>query len=307
MRSGLLLAAQNQWLAENLPRLAFSRRAVRRFMPGETLGDALAECERLARARTGSVITRLGENITSHAEAEEVARHYVDALADIERRALPTHLSVKLTQLGLDLSVQTAIEQTAIIAQHENRPGVPVWIDMESSAYVDRTIEVFRALQNRQLRVGLCVQAYLHRTIADIETLLENTTALRLVKGAYKEPAAVAIPRKRDVDANYLRCAEVLLTKVKDNVLVHAPAFATHDVAIMDAIIQRAEALGVPRDNYEFQMLYGINTAQQQRLVGAGFRLRVLISYGSAWFAWYMRRLAERPANVWFVVKSIVR
>lgn len=307
MRSGLLMAAQNQWLAENLPRLAFSRRAVRRFMPGETLADALAECEQLAQAQTGSVITRLGENITSQAEAEDVARHYVTALDDIERRGLPTHLSVKLTQLGLDLSVETAIEQTAIIARHERRPDVPVWIDMESSAYVDRTIEVFRALQNRQLRVGLCVQAYLPRTIADIEVLLSSTSALRLVKGAYKEPASVAIQRKRDVDANYLRCAEVLLTAVKEKVLVHAPAFATHDVGIMNAIIQRAQALGVPRENYEFQMLYGINTAQQQRLVRDGFRLRVLISYGSAWFAWYMRRLAERPANVWFVLKSIVR
>jgi proline dehydrogenase len=275
-------------------------------MPGEMLEDALAECQRLAAVNTGSVITRLGENITSLDEAAEVARHYATALADIQRRALSTQLSVKLTQLGLDQSAEEVVRQTRQIAQQDTRPQSPIWIDMESSAYTERTLNVFRALRAETLNVGVCVQAYLLRTESDLQQLLEHSTAIRLVKGAYKEPATVAYQRKRDVDRNYLRCADMLLHATHKNISGHVPVFATHDVAIMAAIKARAQALGIPRTHYEFQMLYGINTAEQLKLVQEGYRLRVLISYGSAWFAWYMRRLAERPANVWFVMRSMM-
>jgi proline dehydrogenase len=306
IRSLLLKGSESRWLAHNLPRFAFSRRAVRRFMPGESLGEALDECGKLAQARMGSVITRLGENITSVPEADEVHAHYLTALSDIGRRGLPTHLSVKLTQLGLDISPDHAIQCTTAIAAASKSIDAPVWIDMEYSRYTQITLDVFAAVRAQHENVGLCVQAYLHRTHTDIEQLLGSTTALRLVKGAYKEPAEVAMQSKSDVDANYLKCATTLLEAARAGHVGYVPAFATHDVAIINTINQRAKEMGVGREAYEFQLLYGINRAQQQKLASEGYRLRVLISYGSAWFAWYMRRLAERPANVWFVVKSLV-
>ncbi|HET9441430.1 MAG TPA: proline dehydrogenase family protein [Longimicrobiales bacterium] len=306
LRSALLKASESRWLADNLPRLAFSRRAVRRFMPGETLEDALAECARLGERGTGTVITRLGENITDLRAATDVTRHYLDALSDIERKLLPTHLSVKLTQLGLDIATDQVVTHMATITSHAERMQAPVWIDMESSAYTDRTIEIFRRLRQQEKNVGLCVQAYLHRTQQDIADLLQSTTAIRLVKGAYKEPNDVALPRKRDVDTNYLRCAEQLLIAAQKRTIGYVPAFATHDVDLIERIQSTALKLGVAREQFEFQMLYGINVQQQQALATAGYRLRVLISYGNAWFAWYMRRLAERPANIWFVAKSVL-
>lgn len=306
MRSLLLKGSESQWLARNLPRFYFSRRAVRRFMPGEELSDALDESVRLAQSRVGTVITRLGENITSIAEADAVTTHYIHALADIERRASPTHLSVKLTQLGLDISTDHAVQATKAITERSAQIPAPVWIDMESSRYTNVTIDVFRRVRANHINTGLCVQAYLHRTQSDLHELLKNTTAIRLVKGAYKEPADIALQNKRDVDNNYLACADLLLNAAKNEVIGYVPAFATHDVAIIDEIISKANALGLPRDRYEFQLLYGIQQQQRKRLVRGGYRVRVLISYGSAWFAWYMRRLAERPANVYFVMKSLI-
>ena len=306
MRSALLKAADSQWLAHNLPRFAFSRRAVRRFMPGEALTDALAECQLLGERGVGSVITRLGENITSLAEAHAVKDHYLSALSDIHRRNVPTHLSVKLTQLGLDISLDETATHVRTITAASREFGAPVWIDMESSRYVDVTLDVFRRIRAEHDNIGLCVQAYLHRTAHDLGDLLHNTTAIRLVKGAYKETADIALQNKKQVDASYLRLAVQLLEAAKTRVVGYPPAFATHDARLIDEIIARAKQMNVPRENFEFQMLYGIQGGLQQKLAGEGFRLRVLISYGSAWFAWYMRRLAERPANVWFVAKSVL-
>jgi proline dehydrogenase len=304
-RSILLKASESKWLAHKLPRFAFSRAAVKRFMPGEELSDALRECERMGARGVGTIITRLGENITSVHDANDVTAHYLAALDDIERRALSTHLSVKLTQLGLDISGDHAAACTQQITAKSAQVRMPVWIDMESSRYTDVTLDVFRRVRTEHENVGVCLQAYLHRTGTDLENLLGSTTAIRLVKGAYKEPPDAALQEKSAVDDNYLACAQRLLEAVKTGTVGHAPGFATHDVAIIRSIARRAQELGVPRDHFEFQMLYGINRAEQERLASEGYRLRVLISYGSAWFAWYMRRLAERPANVWFVVKSV--
>ena len=306
LRSTLLKASENEWLARNLPRFAFSRRAVRRFMPGERLEDALDECARLATRGVGTVITRLGENVTAQSEAAAVSAHYIDALADIGRRAVPTHLSVKLTQLGLDISVDNAAALVSNVVAAAHVHHAPVWIDMESSRYTDATIDVFRRSRQQYQNVGICLQAYLHRTRTDLDELLDNTTAIRLVKGAYHEPAAVALSSKRAVDENYFSCAVRLLEAARQKTVGYVPAFATHDVALIRRIIERARELDLPRERFEFQMLYGIRVSEQEKLASEGYRLRVLISYGSAWFAWYMRRLAERPANVWFVLKSLL-
>lgn len=304
MRSVLLKAAQNRWLAQHLPHYPFARRAVRRFMPGEDVQDALRECAVLQERQMGTVLTRLGENITSVAEAAAVTAHYVELLGTIRQQGLATHASVKLTQLGLDIAPEHAIANVKTLM---SAAGVdPVWIDMESSPYTDVTLTVFRAARAANSNVGLCLQSYLRRTSKDLDELLGSTTAIRLVKGAYKEPAEIAFPRKADVDANYFKCAEQMLDRVKQGAVGWVPVIATHDVALIRKIAATAEQQGIDRQQYEFHLLYGINTAEQMRLAREGYRLRVLISYGAAWFAWYMRRLAERPANVLFLLKSLV-
>lgn len=302
-RALLLKASESPALAKRLPNYSFARRAVRRFMPGEDAEDALREGAELATRGVGTVLTRLGENITSLSEASAVTSHYAAVLADIRRRELPTHISVKLTQLGLDIDSRYAVESVTALMRHA-APD-PIWIDMESSRYADVTIDVFNKARETGQNVGLCVQAYLHRTERDLEALLASSTAIRLVKGAYAEAPHVAMPKKSDVDENYFKLARMMLAQVKHGVIGNAPAFATHDVVMIKRIANLAQEMGVSRDHYEFQLLYGINTQEQQRLARDGYRMRVLISYGSAWFAWYMRRLAERPANVWFALKSL--
>lgn len=305
IRTLLLKASESKWLAAHLPNYPFARKAVRRFMPGEHAADALRECEVLGRRNIGTVITRLGENVTHLHEAADVTDHYTEILANIRSSKLPTHVSVKLTQLGLDIDAGHAAGSVQSLMQHA--APETLWIDMEGSRYTDVTIDVFRQARKSGPNVGLCVQAYLRRTAADLTTLLESTTAIRLVKGAYNESREIAFARKADVDLNYIKLARMLLERAKQDIVGHAPAFATHDVAIIRRIGEMADEIGLSRERYEFQLLYGINTAEQERLARENYRIRVLISYGEAWFAWYMRRLAERPANVTFLLKSLAK
>jgi proline dehydrogenase len=302
-RKLLLKGAESRWLATHLPNYPFARRAVRRFMPGERSEDALGECQALEARGIRTVITRLGENIARVEDASAVTMHYQDVLNNIRQRNLPTHISVKLTQLGMDVDHSFALKSVRTLM--EAAAAEPVWIDMEGSRYTKATIDLFNCAREHGSNVGLCVQAYLRRTNDDLDGLLATTTALRLVKGAYQEPAGIAFEKKSDVDANYIACARRLLLHTKHGVVGHVPAFATHDVAIIRHIAELAEQEGIARDRYEFQLLYGINSEEQRRLAREGFRVRVLISYGEAWFAWYMRRLAERPANVLFLVRNL--
>src|SRR5688500_7599493 len=305
MRTLLLKASESKWLATHLPNYPFARRAVRRFMPGEHVEDALRESEILSRKGIGTVITRLGENITKLDDAAEVTRHYSDVLRDIKHKALPTDVSVKLTQLGLD--IDPAFAGNSVRSLMQTAAHDTLWIDMESSRYTDVTIDIFKQARRDGENVGLCLQAYLRRTSADLDALLGSTTAIRLVKGAYNESPDVAYARKTDVDVSYIRLARMLLERANAGVVGHAPAFATHDVAIIRRISEMADEIGLSHDRYEFQLLYGINTSVQDRLARERYRVRVLISYGEPWFAWYMRRLAERPANVTFLLKSLVK
>ena len=305
MRTLLLKASESKWLASHLPNYPFARKAVRRFMPGEHVDDALRESEVLSRRGIATVITRLGENITDLNAATEVTTHYTNVLADIKRKRLPTHVSVKLTQLGLDIDPGHAMASVQRLMS--SAAPDPLWIDIESSRYTDITIDAFKQARATGENVGLCLQAYLRRTSADLDALLATTSAIRLVKGAYNEPPEIAYSKKADVDLNYIRLARTMLERAKAGVVGHAPAFATHDVAIIRRISEMADEIGLTRDRYEFQLLYGINTEEQDRLAREKYRVRVLFSYGEAWFAWYMRRLAERPANVMFLLKSIVK
>jgi proline dehydrogenase len=283
-------------------RRAFARQAVRRFMPGEDLAAALAASADLARrGMAGTVLTQLGENLSQPSDAEAVRRHYLDVLDDIAARALPSQISVKLTQLGLDFDrdgCAAALESLAARAAPAR-----IWVDMEDSQYTDVTLEVFRRVRSRHANVGLCLQAYLRRTPADLEALLPLAPAIRVVKGAYAEPPERAFPRKRDTDAAYLTIASRLIEHAAA-AGGPAPVLGTHDGRLIAELQRRAAAAGLARAASEVHMLYGIRVAEQERLTGAGYAVRVLISYGTAWFRWYMRRLAERPANVWFVLRS---
>ena len=303
-RNLLLRASRNRWLARELPRRRFVRRAVRRFMPGEDVSAALEVATSLAAAGLGSVFTHLGENVGSAAEAQAERDHYIRLLGQIREQALPAHISVKLTHLGLDADVDACVCAVTALVECAVTAGSFVWIDMEDSRYVDLTLDVFRRARSERSNVGLCLQAYLRRTAADLDALLPLAPAIRLVKGAYREPEAVAFPDKQDVDDNYFTLADRLLARAAEG---HAtPVFGTHDARLIRRIRQRAASVGVEPHAYEFHLMYGIRAAEQRALAAEGAAVRVLISYGSDWFPWYMRRLAERPANVWFVLKNLV-
>lgn len=304
MRNALLWASTNPFLSRRLPHYRFMRKATRRFMPGERVDDALREAERLRDMGAASTVTRLGENVTTPEEADAVVEHYLGVLREIADRGLDTEISVKLTQLGLDESVEGARDRLERLVRACD-PGSLVWVDMEGSAYVDVTLDIFRAVREDHQNVGLCLQAYLYRTRDDLEGLLPLHPAIRLVKGAYMEPKEVAFPRKADVDANFLSLLGTLMEARRRN-SAGRPVVGTHDPAILRAAQSMAGELELPADAYEFAMLYGIQLREQERLLKGGATLRVLISYGEHWFPWYMRRLAERPANVWFVLKQLV-
>lgn len=303
LRQALLAASQNRWLRERATKYAFVRRSVSRFMPGETLHDALGAAEALKEKKIGAVLTHLGENVADHAEARQVAEHYVEVLGQIRANGLDTEISVKLTQLGLDLSEEICFDHLKAIVTHE-RPQATVWIDMEASNYVDATIAIYRRALGMFPNVGICLQAYLYRTAKDIEALLATRPAIRLVKGAYREAKDVAFPVKKDVDKNYFELAQTLLSAQEEGRCCRA-AFATHDAALIGRIADFAVRRGIPRGRVEVQMLYGIQRAEQERLAEAGFRMVVLVAYGTYWYPWFVRRLAERPANLWFMLRNV--
>jgi proline dehydrogenase len=301
-RNALLRASKSPWLASQMTQRAFARRAVKRFMPGEKLSDALDAAQALAPSGVGTIITRLGETLTGERNTDEVRDHYKSALGEIARRKLPTLLSVKPTQLGLDQSVEECVRQTAPIAAAAAAQGSILWIDMEDSTYVDRTLDLYERLKAQNDKVGLCLQSYLFRTPKDVERLLAVRPAIRMVKGAYAEPPSVAFPSKADTDAQYVSLGIRLLEAARTGGAF--PVFGTHDMTIVNQLIAKARELDVAPGQFEIHMLYGIRSAEQRALAAQGHAVRCLISYGNNWFPWYMRRLAERPANVWFVVRS---
>jgi proline dehydrogenase len=304
MRRVFLWAARNRWLRDHLPNLPFMRRAVRRFMPGETLADALAAALPLQAAGVRTMYTRLGENLEGLEEAEAVAAHYIDAIDQIVAARIDGEVSVKPTQLGLDLDPEVCFGHLVRIAEHAAANGSYVWIDMESSAYVERTIALYERLRAVQPRTGICLQAYLRRTAADFERLRPLDPAIRLVKGAYDEQEKVAYRDRRSIDANYVGLSVRFLLESRDRPV--RLGLGTHDVTLIEQIVDQVESAGIGRDAYEIEMLYGIRADQQLRLAKAGYRVVSLIAYGEYWYPWYMRRLAERPANVWFALRQIL-
>jgi proline dehydrogenase len=305
MRTLLLWMARNPWLKQRLPRLWFAKRAIRRFMPGEDPEAALDAGAKFRADGISSMYTRLGENITELAEGDDTAEHYLWMMGEIEARDLDGEISVKLTQLGFDLDVERTLAHASRLADKANETGRTLWIDMEGSAYAEGTIAFYERLKKDHPNTGLCLQAYLRRTAADIQRLLPLDPRIRLVKGAYAEKADIAYQTRQDVDANYVALAVAMLEGVRAGHNVRI-GLGTHDVRLIEQVAEHATAMGLPKTSVEVEMLYGIRMDQQRRLAQDGYLVRDLIAYGHAWYPWYMRRLAERPANVMFALRQMI-
>jgi len=303
-RTLLLKVSDNQWLRQNGTRVPFIRRAVSKFMPGESFDEMIAAARATAAEGIPAVFTRLGENVKDLGEADAVASHYCEGIDRVRSLSLDCEPSIKLTQLGLDIDRELACAHLRALAARADAAGNYLWIDMEQSPYVDVTLTLTKRLREEFPRIGVCLQAYLFRTRQDLEDVTSRGIGVRLVKGAYNELAAVAFPKKSDVDANYYALAQVMLGPAARAAGSRA-VFGTHDLQLIQSIRAHAQSVGVKASAFEFHMLYGIQKGAQQRLANEGAQVRVLIAYGDYWFPWYMRRLAERPANVWFVAKSL--
>jgi proline dehydrogenase len=304
----LVKLSESRWLRQHAPHFGFVRAAASRFMPGEKADDALAAARSLTASGVTTLLTQLGENVSERAEAEAVVLQYLDLLDRIRSAQLPSEVSVKLTQLGLDLDREFCYANLVKLIERSagDSPAAAktLWIDMEQSAYVEATLEMYGRARKRYGNVGVAVQAYLHRTQTDVEALLTQGAAVRLVKGAYSEPPEIAFPEKANVDEAYFRLAQLLLGPEARRNRVRG-VMATHDPKLIARLTAWAAAQSIPRQELEFAMLFGIQRAEQLRLAREGYRSGVLISYGTFWFPWFMRRLAERPANVGFLVRNL--
>jgi proline dehydrogenase len=304
----LVKLSESRWLREHAPHFRFVRAAAARFMPGEKMDDALGAARSLTASGLATLLTELGENVTERAEAEAVVTHYLELLGRIDAAGLPTEVSVKLTQLGLDLDPEFCYANLVKLIER-SRGDSParaktLWIDMEQSPYVERTLEMYVRARGAYPNVGVAVQAYLYRTEKDVASLIPLGARVRLVKGAYSEGPEIAFPKKQDVDDQYFRLAQALLGPEARRAGVRA-VMATHDPRLIARLTDWAAAHSIPHGELEFAMLFGIQRTEQLRLAREGYSSGVLISYGSFWFPWFMRRLAERPANVWFLVRNL--
>jgi len=305
-RNLLLALSRSTRLRDSMIHFRPARAMARRFVAGETLNEAIAAVQALNRQGLLASLDHLGESVTGEAEARAAATEILDLLDAIQAGGVRSGVSVKLTQLGLDLSPALAAENLERIVAHAAEIGRFVRIDMESSDLVRPTLDLFEALWERYKNVGVVIQAYLYRSADDVARLIQLGASVRLVKGAYNEPPDVAYPLKADTDANYIRLMEQLFSPAARASGVF-PAIATHDTRLIDWAQDHIRQQGIPPDRFEFQMLYGIRPALQRRLAAAAYRVRVYTPYGQAWYPYLMRRLAERPANLLFLLRSLFR
>jgi proline dehydrogenase len=302
MKSTLLHLSRSEGFKSFLTRFKSFNNVTRRFVAGEGLGDAVEAIRQLNQKKITASFDHLGESITSEAETRREVSEYLRVLDAISENGLDSNVSVKLTQLGLDISSEVCYDNTRAIVEAAARHQNFVRIDMEDSPKTDATLEIFRRLHKEfPPNVGIVIQAYLYRSEKDVEQLLGEGARIRLCKGAYKEPATVAFQKKAEVDANYVKLMKLLLASN----IYHG--IATHDEKMIEATKQFAKEKGITPARFEFQMLYGIRRDLQDRLVSEGYRMRVYVPYGKFWYPYFMRRLAERPANLWFIIKNIFK
>ncbi|HEY6057049.1 MAG TPA: proline dehydrogenase family protein, partial [Candidatus Limnocylindrales bacterium] len=300
LRSLLLTLSHRRWLGRLATRTSLSRPIVRRFVAGERLDEALGTLERLSASGMRTTVDVLGESVSSPELANRAADRYLETLGALARRGLDRNVSLKLSQMGLAISTDVCVANIERIVARAAELDAFVRIDMEDHTTVDATLDVWRAARALHPHVGIVLQAALRRSAADLDRLIAERAPIRLCKGAYKEPAAVAFPDKAEVDRNYAQLMERLIREGE------SPAIATHDERLVARAIEVATREGIPADRFEFQMLFGIRRDLQGRLVGDGYRVRVYVPYGSEWYPYFMRRLAERPANVAFILRSLL-
>lgn len=300
-RTILLYLSKQFWLKDILGGFPGFRRVTRRFIAGEDIGDAIGAIAELNRAGLLATFDHLGESTTVPAEASADVAEYRRVLARIEQTGVKSNISVKLTQLGLDIDEEFCYRNVRELVEAAARHGNFVRIDMEDSTRTDATLRVFNRVHDEFQNVGIVLQSYLYRTEADVAAVIARGARIRLCKGAYHEPAEVAFQAKAEVDASYLHLARLML----QSGIYHA--FATHDERMINTIREYAAAAGIDPNAFEFQMLYGIRRDLQVQLVRAGHRVRVYVPYGRFWYPYFMRRLAERPANLWFVLRNLLR
>ncbi len=305
MRAFFIYLSHRRDLEGIFMKFAPTRNLAMRFVAGETLDDAIRVVRELNQKNILGTLDHLGENVTSKDEAIAAADEYIRILDEIEKNGVKSHASLKLTQMGLDIDFDFCYQNVRRVIERAASYGNFVRIDMEDSSYTDRTLEIFYKLHDEfNNHVGIVIQAYLYRSEKDIKDLIEIGANVRLCKGAYKEPPEIAFPKKKDVDRNYIKLMEMLLDAHTKG--VHT-AIATHDEKIIDHAFEYVKKHNIPREKYEFQMLYGIRRDLQLEIAQKGYTMRVYIPYGTEWYPYFMRRLAERPANVFFVVKNIFK
>lgn len=317
LRPLLLHLSHAAWARKSLVTFPLARSAARRFVAGESVDDAMRSIRTLNTAGIQATVDHLGENVTTEAEARLATGAYLEALDRIEATGVQSNVSLKLTQFGLDISEGLCTDNLRRVLHRAHETHNFVRVDMESTQYTERTIRVVRRARHELgcENVGAVIQAYLYRSEADLCALATEGVPIRLCKGAYDEPPELAFPRKQDVDANFLKLAGLLLdqsaasTPSHDHNGKHPPlaAIATHDEKMIDGVKEYAARRGIPPDRYEFQMLHGIRRELQLRLAADGYRMRVYVPYGTEWYPYFMRRLAERPANLWFFATSFFR
>lgn len=301
LRQALFRLSQQQQLRHVATSNRIGLQMARRFVAGETLGEAFVAVRDLNSRGMTATLDHLGENVTSLPAAQQATDDACAIFQAIARAGVQCNVSLKLTQLGLDLGTDTAIRNLDRILEVAAESGNFVRIDMEGSQYTDRTLDLFFREYERHKNVGTVIQSYLYRSGSDLERLIDAGARVRLVKGAYLEPPTVAYQRKEDVDAGFVHLMQMLLARG------NYPAIATHDEAMIAATQRFAQQHGIARDRFEFQMLYGVRRDLHLRLVQQGYRVRIYVPYGTEWYPYFMRRLAERPANVMFVLRSIAR
>lgn len=308
LRSFFLYLARSRTARKVLMGLPGAQRMARRFVAGETLAQGIEAVRALNAKGLLATLDHLGENVVTETDAARAMQDYLDLLDAIARAGVNTNVSLKLTQLGLDISFEVCLNNLRCILERAAGYGNFVRIDMEGSAYTELTLRLYRTLRDQHgfRNVGVVIQAYLHRSLEDVRALAEEGANIRLCKGAYKEPPHIAFADKRDVDANFVKLAEHFLSPQARERGAYL-AVATHDDKMIDAVKRYAAQQGIPKDRYEFQMLYGVRSAAQQALVAEGYKTRVYVPYGTEWYPYFMRRLAERPANVWFIVRNFFR
>jgi len=301
LKDTLLSLSQNDRFREFVLQNKIARSASRRFVAGELLDEALHAALALNKQSIQVALDLLGENVESEQDARNVTQDYISALDLVAHTNLEANLSIKLTALGLDVSRDLCEENLDAILEHGKQHNIFVCIDMEGSDYTERTIEIARRAKQRYAEVGTVIQSYLYRSRADVEGLCDLSVRVRLVKGAYQEPQSIAYQQKREVDQSYVESMKILLARG------NFPAIATHDEEIIKEACAFVRDHGISKEAFEFQMLYGIRRDLQEKLVQQGYNMRVYVPYGAQWYPYMMRRMAERPANLMFVLTNLLR